>query len=77
MEIHRPGTKGVGHLGAAQIALPRVAAARGLLALQSLHRGLESILAPAGDELLDQRSKPGRRVSEEFSMRPSRWAVKD
>jgi hypothetical protein len=38
---------------------------------------LESILAPAGDELLDQRSKPGRRVSEEFSMRPSRWAVKD
>jgi hypothetical protein len=68
VEVLRAGTKGLGHLGAAEIALASVAPARGFATLQALHGGLQSIFAPAGNQLLDQRLKPVRCALHEIAV---------
>lgn len=63
VEIHRTCAKRFGHLDTAQVSLPGVAPAWGLVASKALDCGVKSILASTRQELLDQRLKPAGSVA--------------
>ena len=62
------GTKGLGHLGSAQVSLAGVSTARGFATLQALHRRLQRVFTSAGHQLRHQWSEPVRRLSQQVSM---------
>jgi len=62
------GTKGLGHLGSAQVSLAGVSTARGFATLQALHRRLQRVFTSAGHQLRYQWSEPVRRLLQQVSM---------
>ena len=68
VEIFGSGAEGLGHLGAAEKAATGVPPTWSFATLQALHSGLQRIVAPTVDQLLDQRLQPMRRTFHEIAM---------
>jgi hypothetical protein len=66
VKIDRPRIEGLHHLSTAQISLAGIPTARRLDPLKSLNCRLQGIFASAQNELLKQRMKPVRRVSQDL-----------
>jgi hypothetical protein len=74
VKIPGTGAKGLGHLGAAEIALADGTSTRVFTPLKTLDGGMQRVFTLAIHQLRDQRSEPVRRFSQHLSMCPT-WRV--